>query len=114
MVLYKNATVSVIPVTITKNKHGTKIKEFDYNNPSLSFRADVQPNTLSEAEVKLYGLSEAKARTKKVFFDIKYTIADNCRVRVVTDEGEDDIYTVGCVNRWRTHSEVLLIPVEHE
>ena len=53
MVMYKNATISVFSETVKKNKEGTKIKTFDYENPLRSFRADVQPNTLTESEMKL-------------------------------------------------------------
>lgn len=114
MVMYKNATIFVFSETVRKNKEGTKIKTFDYENPLRSFRADVQPNTLTESELKLYGINEKKAKTRKAFLEIGEIIEDNTRVKVETDEGENGIYTVAPLNKWRRHSEVLLIPVENE
>ena len=49
VVMYKNATVSVASETVKKNREGTKIKFFDFDNPLEVLRADVQPNTLTTA-----------------------------------------------------------------
>lgn len=113
-VMYLNATIYVANETVKKNSEGTKIKTFDFENPLESFRADVQPNTLSETELKLYGITEKKASTKKVFFQNAQLLKRGNRAKVVYDNGDVEIYYIEPVNRWRQHGEVLLIPVENE
>ena len=53
VVMYKNATVSVASETVKKNREGTKIKFFDFDNPLEVLRADVQPNTLDLTKKRL-------------------------------------------------------------
>lgn len=115
MILFPNATVYIADETTTKNSEGTKIKTYDFTNPKESFRADVQPNTLSQAQIQLYGIDEKTAETKKCFFDYKsvYAITGN-RMKVVEDDGTEKIYNIHPVNKWRFHNEVLLVPVENE
>ena len=36
------------------------------------------------------------------------------RAKVIEDDGEIKIYNIQPLNKWRFHSEVLLIPVENE
>ncbi|MBR5775675.1 MAG: hypothetical protein IKY42_05385 [Bacteroidaceae bacterium] len=114
VVMYKNATVSVASETVKKNREGTKIKFFDFDNPLEVLRADVQPNTLTTAEIQLYGLDEKKAGTKKMFFNGGQYLLRGNRCRVAFDDGRIEVYGIEPVNRWNNHGEVLLIPVEHE
>ena len=111
---YKNATLYIATETVTKNKEGTKVKTYDFEKPLEVIRADVQPNTLSEAELTLYGITEKKAAVKKVFFDNASYLKRGNRAKVVYDNGDIEIYFIEPVNRWRQHGEVLLIPVENE
>lgn len=113
-VMYINATIYVAEETVTKNKEGTKIKGYNFDNPLEVIRADVQPNTLSEAELTLYGISEKKAAVKKMFFDNANYLKRGNRAKVVYDNGDVEIYYIEPVNRWRKHGEVLLIPVGNE
>lgn len=115
MVLFPNATIYTAEQTTVKNSEGTKIKTYDFSNPLETFRADVQPNTLSQYQIELYGINSKNADTKKCFFDFnsQYMISGN-RAKVVEDDGTEKIYSIQPVNKWRLHSEVLLIPVENE
>ena len=115
MVLYQNALLKVASLQITKNEEGTKIKTYDFTSPLTSFRADVQPNTLTKEQIDLYGINTKNAKTKKVFFGgfNQYMIAGN-RVQVNYDNGAVEVYNICPVNEWRNHSEVLLVPVENE
>lgn len=114
MILFPNATLYVAQQTITKNSEGTKIKSFDFTNPLETFRADVQPNSLSQYQIELYGINSKTSDTKKCFFDFnsQHMILGN-RVKVVEDDGTEKIYSIQPINKWRIHSEVLLIPVEN-
>lgn len=114
MVHYPNATVEIAELTTSKNTEGTLIKEYDFSDPLDSFRADVQPNTLTQAQIDLYGIDTKTAKTKKCFFtSSNYMIAGN-RARITFDSGEVEYYNICPENKWRVHSEVLLIPVENE
>lgn len=115
MILFPNATLKVAGLSITKNAEGTKIKSFDFDNPIATFRADVQPNSLSQYQIELYGIDSKNAETKKVFFDssIEGMVLGN-RVEVIDDDGNEKVYRIQPLNRWRIHSEALLIPVENE
>lgn len=116
MLLFPNATIYVSDLTVTKNKEGTKIKNFDFENPLETFRADVQPNTLTHAQIELYGLNSTTAATKKCFIDIKngnFMKIGN-RAKVVFDAGNTEYYNIQPVNAWGFHKEFLLIPVENE
>lgn len=116
MVLFPNATIYVSDLKVTKNKEGTKIKNFDFEHPLESFRADVQPNTLTHAQIELYGLNSETANTKKCFIDLKngnFMQIGN-RAKVVYIDGVVEYYNIQPVNVWRFHKEFLLIPVENE
>ena len=114
MVLFKNATLYVAKETVVKNAEGTKIKKFDFDAPLESFRADVQPNTLSQMQIDLYGINSKTAQTKKCFYEKANYMTNGNRVKVVDDNGKIGFYNIQPINEWRTHSEVLLIPVENE
>jgi hypothetical protein len=116
MLLFPNATISVSALTVTKNEEGTKIKTFDFENPLESFSADVQPHTLTNAQIELYGINAKKANTKKCFCDIsggQYMNPDN-RAKVEYNDGTVEYYNIQPLNYWRYHKEFLLIPVENE
>lgn len=114
MVHYPNATISVATLSTVTNDEGTPIKEYGYETPLETFRADVQPNTLTKEQIELYGINTKNAHTKKVFFDIaSYMVAGN-RAKVVYDDGTTEYYDICPMNKWRVHCEALLIPVENE
>lgn len=114
MVHYPNATISVATLSTVVNDEGTPIKEYIYTTPLETFRADVQPHTLTKEQIELYGINTKNAHTKKVFFDTaSYMVAGN-RAMVVYDDGTTEYYDICPMNKWRIHCEALLIPVENE
>lgn len=116
MLLFPNATIYVSDLKTTKNSEGTKIKKYDFENPLESFRVDVQPNTLTSAQIELYGINAKTANTKKCFVDLesgKFMSLGN-RAKVIYDDGSVEYYNIQPVTVWRFHKEFLLIPVENE
>ena len=116
MLFFPNATIYVSDLKTIKNQEGTKIKTYDFDNPLENFRCDVQPNTLTSAQIELYGLNAKTANTKKCFININdgnYMTIGN-RAKVVYDNGTTEYYNIQPVNFWRFHKEFLLIPVENE
>lgn len=114
MVRFPNATVAVASLTDTRNAEGSKIKTYDFKNPLDSFRADVQPNTLTQYQVDLYGIDAKTANTKKCFFNFSAHMQSGNRAKVTYDSGKVEYYNICPVAEWRIHSEALLIPVENE
>ena len=114
MVHYPNATVSIALWSTSKNDEGTRISEYNYTNPVETFRADVQPNTLTKEQIELYGIDTKNAHTKKCFFDSASYMQAGNRAMVVYDDGTTEYYDICPMNKWRIHCEALLIPVENE
>ena len=116
MLFFPNSTIYVSDLKTIKNSEGTKIKTYDFENPLESFQADVQPNTLTFAQIELYGINAKTANTKKCFCDIsdgEFMILGN-RAKVVYSDGKVEYYNIQPINTWRFHKEFLLIPVENE
>ena len=116
MLFFPNATVYVSDLKTIKNKEGTKIKTYDFDNPLESFRCDVQPNVLTSAQIELYGINAKTANNKKCFINLedgKFMTLGN-RAKVVYDNNSVEIYNIQPINVWRFHKEFLLIPVENE
>lgn len=116
MLFFPNATAYISSLTTIKNAEGTKIKTYDFEKPLESFRIDVQPNTLTSAQIELYGLSAKNAHTKKCFVDIENAnnMVPGNRAKIIYDDGNTEYYDIQPVNSWRFHKEFLLIPVENE
>ena len=106
MMFFPNAFIYVSELKVTQNTEGTKIKAFDFENPVETFRADVQPNTLTSAQIELYGINSRTANTKKCFTDLEN--GNHMVARMV------EYYNVQPLNSWRYHREFILIPVENE
>jgi hypothetical protein len=116
MLFFPNATIYVSDLKITKNTEGTKIKTYDFDNPLETFKCDVQPNTLTSAQIELYGIKATTANTKKCFIDLdngEFMKPGN-RAKVIYDSGEVEYYNIQPTVSWRFHKEFLLIPVENE
>ena len=116
MCLFPNSVIYISDLKVTKNSEGTKIKTYDFENYLETFKADVQPNVLTSAQIELYGLDSKTANTKKCFCDVsngEYMKPGN-RAKVLYSNGDVEYYDIQPVNFWRFHKEFLLIPVEHE
>jgi hypothetical protein len=114
-----NATVSVYVPILSINAEGTEIRAWGYKqtpvvDPAETFRADVQPSSLTQAQLEQWGISDAAANMKKLFADLSLYLALNTRVKVTTDEDGTAYYDVKVVNPWPSHVEALLVPVQGE
>lgn len=114
MVRYHNARISVAVQSVTKRKDGVKVKAYDFDNPIFSGLADIQPNTLTTAQIELFGISAKNALTKKCFVNKPFPpFPIDARCKVEDSEGVK-VYSIAPVNIWRDHAEFLLIPIENE
>lgn len=115
-----NATVSRYVPVLSKNDEGTTIRTWGYKvtpvvDPIEVFRADVQPANLTQSQLEQWGISNAVADMKKMFYDYSNSGALNTRVKVVSDDdGTTKYYDVKGVNPWPSHGEELLVPVQGE
>jgi len=114
MVHYPNARIDIAVLSVTTNDEGTRIKEYDFTTPLDSFMADVQPATLTQEQIELYGIDEKKAHTKKAFYTRSSFMLAGNRAKVTYDDGTVEYYNICPQNEWRVHCEALLIPVENE
>lgn len=117
----KNATVSIYIPTNAANSEGTPIKTWGYKqtpagSPAATFRGDVQPKQLREAEIQLWGLSNRSVDTKELIIHGRVPSLSIGNRAAVTEDGEGvtRYYDILGVNPWRHHSECTLVPVQGE
>lgn len=110
--MIKNATAFLILPTVTKTAEGTVVKA--YSAPAAdAVRVDVQPYTLTQAEMLEWGISNRVADTKKMFFDDLVDVAYEVRAWIVSDFDVDvALYEVKGVNHWPSHGEAILVPIQ--
>lgn len=113
MVRFINASVEIYGETTTINEDGDKISAFSLLE---TVEGDVQPHTLTEDEVKLYGISTSKGSVKLFLYNgFHDNIKAGNRAKVSSDfGGADKLYTIMPINAWSRHGECLLVPVENE
>jgi hypothetical protein len=116
----KNATVSIYVPVLTPNSEGTIIKTWGYKQnpaiaPAATFRADVQPHNLNEAEIELWELGDRKENTKELFGPRVPSVAITSRAAVTEDaDGVTRYYDIFAANGWSHYTEALLVPVQGE
>lgn len=113
MVRYKNASVTIYAEKNTIDDSGDFISEWESVE---TISGDVQPHTLTQDEIKVYGLSEVKGGVKLFLYNgIHESIKPGNRASVDSAfTGKTDLYNIMPVNAWSRHGECLLIPVENE
>lgn len=113
MVRYQNATVDVLAETPTIDDSGDTILEYSKVDTIVG---DVQPHSLTEDEIKLYGISARKGNVKLFLYNgLHDSIKAGNRARVTSDfTGTTELYSIMPVNAWSRHGECLLVPVENE
>ena len=120
--MIQNATVKIYIPVISKNPEGTTTKTWGYKvtptplPPVEIIRADVQPNSLNEAQLLQWGLSNRVADTKKVFFRKSPNTQQNNRAVVEMDnnKGVYEYYEIKARNGWNIHGESIFVPVQGE
>jgi hypothetical protein len=118
--MIENATVYIYTPTIIKTADGIK-KVWGYKNtpkvmPAETFRADVQPKSLSPAQVMQWGLSNREAEAKLMIFDDSLYTHINSRAYIISDiKGQENVYyEIKATNFWSLHGEAILVPVQGE
>lgn len=69
--------------------------------------ADVQPASLSPNQLAAWGLTDLSANLKTMYYDKDASIVMTQRAIV-----EGETYEIRGVNRWPTHDEAILSPVQ--
>jgi hypothetical protein len=113
MVRYNNAVVTIYTEVATIDDSGDSI--VGYTQVEV-IEGDVQPHTLTEDEIKLYGISESKGGVKLFLYNgFHANIKAGNRASVLSCfTGQTELYSIMPVNAWSRHGECLLIPVENE
>jgi hypothetical protein len=113
MVRYINAVVTVYAESNSMNADGDYIQEFSQVE---NIEGDVQPHSLTDEEIKLYGLSESKGQVKLFLYNGLHPNIKTGNRAVVQSAltGKTDIYSIMPVNCWSSHGECLLVPIENE
>lgn len=120
--MLQNATISIYVPYMKKNTEGTPVKVFGYQQtpivaPNETYRADVQPFSLSQVQAEQWGLSNKAADVKKLIFDGAITLKTivNNRAKVVSDFDESTVYyDIRALNIWPIHNTAILVPVQGE
>ncbi len=113
MVRYNNAVVTILEETPVIDDCGDSIIEFKQVDV---IEGDVQPHSLTQDEIKLYGISESKGNIKLFLYNgLHNSVKAGNRASVLSSfTGQTDLYSIMPVNAWSRHGECLLIPVENE
>ena len=113
MVRYNNAVVTIFAETPTIDESGDSILEFSQVE---IIEGDVQPHTMTEDEIKLFGISESKGGVKLFLYNgFHVNVKAGNRASVLSSfTGQNELYSIMPVNAWSRHGECLLIPVENE
>lgn len=96
-------SVTWLAPSITRGAEGEVVKAWSILKIT---RADVQPATLSENEVKLFGISSQQSDSKKIFFPADASIVEGLRAYT-----GGKLYDIRGSNGWNIHGVVLGIPV---
>jgi hypothetical protein len=113
--MYLNNTVEIFVPVITRNSANQVIKNWQYKQSPIvpctkQITGDVQPRSLSIAELQQWGISDLTSNAKIMFYDTEPLMAIGNRVRI----DSDIIYDIRGTNPWPRHDEALLIPVQGE
>jgi head-tail adaptor len=113
MVRFINAEVEIYAETNTIDKSGDYISEWEKVG---AIKGDVQPHTMTEDEIKTFGISESKGNVRLFLYNGLYeNIKVGNRAKVLSDFTKaTEWFSIMPVNAWSKHGECLLIPVENE
>jgi hypothetical protein len=72
-----------------------------------TIKAGVQPNSLSPVELAAWGITDLAADSKIMFYD-----NDSSILRLMRAVVDGLTYEICAMNKWPTHSEAILTPVQ--
>lgn len=113
MVIFKNAKVTIYEEVASIDNMGDTVSEYTEVETIIG---DVQPHTLTQDEMKLYGISESKGNVKLFLYNgLHASVKTGARAKVKSNFTQsEEMYTVMPCNAWSRHGECLLVPVENE
>lgn len=113
MVRFKNATVTILAESTTLDESGDYIAEW---SPVETIIGDVQPHSMTEDEMKLYGISEQRGNVRLFLYNgIHPNVKVGNRAKVFSDFTQsENVFNIMPINAWSRHGECILIPVENE
>ena len=113
MVRFHNAVVSILSESNTIDDSGDYIAEWTQIE---TLEGDVQPHTLTEDEIKAYGISLSRGSVKLFLYNgFHENIKVGNRASVLSSfTGKTEVYNIMPINAWSKHGECLLLPVENE
>jgi head-tail adaptor len=113
MVRFHNAVVTILAETAETDEAGDVITDWSQTEV---IKGDVQPHTLTEDEIKAFGLSTIKGNVRLFLYNgFHENIKAGNRASVLSSfTGKTELFNIMPINAWSKHGECLLIPVENE
>ena len=113
MVRFHNAVVSILSESNSIDDSGDYIAEWTQIE---TLEGDVQPHSLTEDEMKAYGISQNRGSVKLFLYNgFHENIKVGNRASVLSAfTGKTEVYNIMPINAWSKHGECLLLPVENE
>lgn len=113
MVRFHNAVVTILAENTEVDDEGDVIAEWSQVEV---INGDVQPHTLTEDEIKAFGLSTMKGNVRLFLYNGYHeNIKSGNRASVLSSfTGKSELFNIMPINAWSKHGECLLIPVENE
>lgn len=113
VVRFINATVTILAESTILDDEGDYIASW---SEVETIQGDVQPHTMTEDEMKVYGLSTIRGNVRKFFYNgLHPNVKVGNRATVQSDfTGTSEVFNIMPINAWSGHGVCLLIPVENE
>ena len=113
MVRFHNAVVTILTESNTIDDAGDYIAEW---TQAEVIEGDVQPHTLTEDEIKAFGLSTVKGNVRLFLYNGYHeNVKSGNRASVLSSfSGKTELFNIMPINAWSKHGECLLLPVENE
>lgn len=113
MVRFHNAVVTILEESVEMNDDGDYIGSWSQVE---TIEGDVQPHSMTQDEIKLYGVSEAKGNVRLFLYNGYHpNVKVGNRASVLSAfTGKTELFSIMPINAWSRHGECILIPVENE
>ena len=113
MVRFNNAVVEILAESAEVDDEGDVIADW---SKVEEIKGDVQPHTLTEDEIKAFGLSTSKGNVRLFLYNGYHeNIKSGNRASVLSSfTGKSELFNIMPINAWSKHGECLLVPVENE
>ena len=113
MVRFNNAVVEILAESAEVDDEGDVIADW---SKVEEIKGDVQPHTLTEDEIKAFGLSTMKGNVRLFLYNGYHeNIKSGNRASVLSSfTGKTELFNIMPINAWSKHGECLLVPVENE